>query len=331
MSENKIRSLAPYVARLTWIWARRAIMYMKGKSTQDREVIKWVELAADKGDPEGQWWSCHNHLIVTMALNEPDSYSSEDLMRAKYHYYLYTGGISPRDGLMQAAVWGHPDAILQSAEWISHTLFWPPLFDSEREILKKAADMGSVDALKTLKVDLASHRASIEERALNGCYEAAAHLTEYETGNEHDPELDSNRGKECTANDALWRFLLIFSGLLHPKIVQNRHLDDAAMKVVRTINSGPAIYQFGLCTHQMIDVIPERMVQSFKPFLLYYRRASESAKEAVNAWIFVGRCSGICRDMRKMIGEMIWADRTEWMITATTKSKEESASKRVKI
>jgi hypothetical protein len=329
MSENKIRSLTPYIARLTWTWARRAIICTREKSTKNRKVNRLVKLAADRGDPEAQWWMSHSLQIVTMAVNKPDHYSDDDLMRAKYHYYLYCGTIVSIVGhLKEAAEWGHADSVLEYAEWLARTAVTDA---TVMEMLKKAATMGSVYALKELKVKLDSHRASIEERALNGCYEAAAYLTEYETDTGRDPLLVSNSGKECTANDALWRFLFLFSGLLHPTIGKNRYLDNEIEEVISTINGSGARYQFGLCTHQLIDVIPRDVVQLFMPYVLQYRQTSERAKEAVLTWTLVGHRLGVCHNMRKFIGEMIWADRVEWMmIKASPAESEESPKKRPK-
>jgi hypothetical protein len=316
MSENKIRSLSPYIPRLTWTWARRAITYTRERSTTDPEVNRLVKLAADRGDPEAQWWMSHSRQIVTMAMNKPDHYSEDDLMRALYHFYLYSGEI--RDAsIMPAARWGHPDAILASVGWLSGPAvhYSPYTLSSDiDQILKKAAAMGSVDALKALKANLASHRVSIEERALNGCYDAAAYLTEFETGTGRDPELDSNLGKDCTANDALFRFLLIFSGLLHPKITQVQHLDWSVTRVIDTIRGQAACYQFGLCAFQMFSLIPERVKPLFIHHVFHYELSSMRAKEAVFTWTLVGHCLGVCHNMRKFIGEMIWADRFEWVV-----------------
>lgn len=316
MSENKIRSLAPYIARLTWMWANRAISHLKEKSTQSQEVIRLVQLAAERGDPEAKWWISHRHLIVTMAVNKPSSYSEEDLMRAQYHYYIYGGEESLRKGLAEAAEWGHSDTILAIAPHVCYnaslTPGRPTFID---EIFKNAAALGSVYALKEMGADLSAHRASIEERALNGCFEAAVYLTEYETDSGRDPLLPLNDAKTCTANDALLRFLLIFSGVIHPVHNQNRHFDNNVFKVIGTIHGSAARYQFGLCMHQMRDVIPDWVTVLSMPCKYFYLQSSEAAKEAVNTWILVGRRSGICRDMRKMIGELIWADRVEWTLT----------------
>jgi hypothetical protein len=309
------------------MWARRAILYAKNKSTNDPTVNRLVQLAADKGDPEAQWWIDHKHLIVTMVLNKPGGYSEEDLTRAHYHYNLFSGGY-PAEPLKVAATRGHLDAIYEYAGWPNIL----PMRLDDVEIIKRAAEMGSVEALQLLKADPSLHVESIKERALNGCPDAAVYLTEYETESGRDPDLCENSLKECTVDDALWRFLLLVSGPLHPMIVHNKNLDAETVQILTTINGSGARYQFGLCTHQMIDLIPERLVPTFMPFVLGYRRASEGAKEAVVTWTLVGHRAGICRDIRKMIGEMIWADRVDWMITkGEEEEEEESPGKRIKI
>jgi hypothetical protein len=55
------------------------------------------------------------------------------------------------------------------------------------------------------------------------------------------------------------------------------------------------------------------LIEMIQKVIIFYKQQIDAHKEAVKTWTLVGMRNGVVKDMRKLIGEWIWAQRNVFM------------------
>lgn len=79
-----------------------------------------------------------------------------------------------------------------------------------------------------------------------------------------------------------------------------------------TRTSGLAKYQLGKCATQITteNWLPVRNVASSE--ILYYQTVNNRARAAIGMWLRVGIRRRVVKDIRRVIGQILWDIRHEW-------------------
>ena len=99
--------------------------------------------------------------------------------------------------LWKAAIFGHPAAVIR----VGGNLFFYGDTAIERTITQKAAELGSICALKSMKMDPNLYRRATENLALKGDREAASYMTWYRN---HYSGISADKNDFCSATDSFW-------------------------------------------------------------------------------------------------------------------------------
>jgi TPR repeat protein len=71
--------------------------------------------------------------------------------------------------------------------------------------------------------------------------------------------------------------------------------------------------------------------EAYRDALAKYRRCCDAAKAAVECWLVVGRRLRVAKDIRGVIGKLLWEQRWEWMEKDAPAAPEEDAAKRPRV
>lgn len=352
-----ITSLAPYAGVLGW----SAVMKKYGYDTRstNQKFLRLVKCAADKGSKDAAWWLENIELIdrKIMEHNTASKYpfppltfdndeilsSPEDTARLYYFCGRLCANVGDRgvwEWIYKAALLGYEPALFSYAA----TTRWSESRNAaENEkcmpLLKQAKDMGCLEAMKKMgpRIDQSAFLddpvtyALIKEAALRG------HCAEIGVINFSRENIDSLRYAlnypydrhpdihVTNAHDALWLFMELFKSTIWFRTEQAKI--DYFCKACLWVEGPEALYQFGSCAFHMIDFCNSKFASSLVAHVDRFKAVNRRAKEAVVTWTLVGHRAGICPDIRRLIGQLIWADRVA--LTATRSKK--PASKRTKI
>ncbi len=101
---------------------------------------------------------------------------------------------------------------------------------------------------------------------------------------------------------------------------------------------GPSVYRIGkwLSSHdqQLFEALSSFSSDSPRPshlekFVTYVGVCNSKSRSSVDAWCIVARRLGVVKDIRRLIGEKVWADRENWKSSSSVEGSS-TTNKRLK-
>lgn len=282
-----------YILGMNWHTrdiARGLLLARACRNQPGCEEADWICSVADPlGDTNGQSDTLlANKLITILSRRVMDG-------RTRFFVAVLKGRETGMSVVKEAAELGYPFAMALYARF----LYREGLKEVAKSLALQAADAGEPEAMYVLSVcgffnDVASKELAMRAAMLGDVSAQTLVLSYFD---DREPEHWFWRCRVGTFIDS-WSFVQAVSAIMRRKHCSRAH------------------FQIGWWCHteraNLHSVPFPVQVQVFLPALEHWKAWCDAARNAVNTWLLCALRLNVSRDMRRVIGQLIWDLRDQW-------------------